>query len=133
MRCKDYFKSTNFTFVTISTILTLNQLTMSTDSNLYLSSILSSNPILVPMGSVPVIKYIVSNTNSRTIRFNSTIDPSPDYTFISNPLIASNMQLANFTKLNFFSPTSNLTYWNMFVKFGYFTNDTLALTSFNKT
>ena len=128
MTCKDYLKSSNFTTLTISNILTLNDIQTKVMYNLYINSILSSNnPIFVRMGSVPVLKY--KSISSALFPFSSLIDPSPDYTFQTiNSAFTSNMNISNISKLNV--KVNNQSVTNIFIKFEYNSN-VFAVTSYN--
>ena len=101
---------------------------MKSSCNLFMGSILSpNNPIFVRMGSVPVLK---SSVNRTRIRFNSFIDPSPDYTFkTSNNVFVSNMKLPNVSTLNVTIRGKVVT--NIFIKFEY-NNSVFAVTSYNQ-
>ena len=127
MRCKDYLSSPTFTTLTIANSLKLSDLQLKSGYNIFTKSVLSpTNPILVKMGSIPVLQYKTSIAN---IRFTNAINPFPDYTFLTaNNFIISNTKLTNITKLSY--PNKN--YWNMFIKFEY-NSSVFALTSYNIT
>ena len=127
MRCKDYLSSPTFTTLTIANSLKLSDLQLKSGYNIFTKSVLSpTNPILIKMGSIPVLQF---KTSTAYFSFTSVIDPSPDYSFITaNNFIILNTELKNITKLIF--PNTN--YWNMLIKFEY-NSSVFALTSYNKT